>query len=123
MSFVAALLGAGSNVHVKCFDWRFGVNGGYSDLLGKFLQRKRVKADYHLRPTNKDRAKERECLWGRAHEELRETLRRFLVDSYEYYAFCNECIGSSNDLFSIQQPGPQSPTRMGLTMQNPSLGR
>lgn len=94
---------SGSNVRVKCFDWRFGVDGGYSDLIGNYLQRRRVQVTYNLRPTNKARSKSRECLRDPAHEELRGALGRFLVQEYDYYGFCNDCIGSSNDLFSTQQ--------------------
>ena len=42
--------------------------------------------------------KKRECLWD-AHE-LREAVRQHLIAKYDYYGFCHECIGSSDDLFA-----------------------
>jgi hypothetical protein len=65
------------------------------------VQRKRIAATYHLRPQNSQCKKTRECLWG--HEELSEMLRKFLIENYDYYAFCNECIGSPNDLFGSRE--------------------
>jgi len=42
--------------------------------------------------------KKRECLWD-AHK-LREAVRQVLIANYDYYGFCHECMGSSDDLFS-----------------------
>ena len=52
-----------AKTELKCFDWRFGINGEYSELLAqRGLQRKRMAAQYEARPTNSPRRRQTECL-------------------------------------------------------------
>lgn len=80
----------------KCFNARRSVE--YQDLIGERLQRKRIQADYVFRDTNKARQKEQECIWNQ--KDIQELVKTHLVNNYQYYNFCDQCIGSANDVFA-----------------------
>jgi len=87
------------NVNVKCFDWQFGFNGQYSEFITrKGLQKKRRTAEFHVRSTNEPRRKYEECLWGNSSN--RKLVEAYLISNYEYYKFCDKCMGSKDDLFT-----------------------
>ena len=61
------------------------------------LERKRIETEYSYRPTNPNRNIGEECI--RKDHEVLDTIREMLSKEYEYFRFCKECIGSTNDLF------------------------
>lgn len=70
----------------------------YQEWIGERLQRKRIEADYVFRRTNKPRQKEEECIWNRT--GIQELVKTHLLKKYQYYSFCDQCIGSANDIFA-----------------------
>lgn len=81
---------------VKCFDFHQEFTT-YVDLMAKELQERRFVAEpYIKRETNRPRNKASECIWGR--QDLIEKAREYLIENVEYYQFCDECIGSEDDL-------------------------
>ena len=63
------------------------------------LQTKKVTSDYVHRDTNGKRDKYSECIWD-SNAELRDKVTTYLVQNYDYYSFCDSCIGSKDDLFA-----------------------
>lgn len=81
---------------VKCFDFHKEFTT-YIDLMSNHLQERRfVSEPFIQRETNRKRNKEMECIWGR--QDLIDKTRKYLLENIEYYQFCNECIGSEDDL-------------------------
>lgn len=81
---------------VKCFDFHQEFTT-YVDLMAKELQERRfISEPYIKRDTNRPRNKTSECIWGR--QDLIEKAREYLLENVEYYQFCDECIGSEDDL-------------------------
>lgn len=81
---------------VKCFDFHQEFTT-YVDLMAKELQERRfVSEPYIKRETNRPRNKASECIWGR--QDLIKKAREYLLENVEYYQFCDECIGSEDDL-------------------------
>ena len=74
------------NMTLKCihFDDQFGP---YIESLG--LTPKRYQQPLHVHHTNKDRNREKECIWR--HDRLREKLRLYMIQNIDYYKFCDEC--------------------------------
>jgi hypothetical protein len=70
----------------------------YQEWIGERLQRKRIEADYVFRRTNKPRHKEEECIWNRT--DIQELVKTHLLKKYQYYSFCDQGIGSANDIFA-----------------------
>lgn len=68
----------------------------YINYMSTKLQRKRFEAKYVHRSTNTPRDKDRECLWK--DHDLMDRVRKILVKNYDYYQFCEFCMGSENDL-------------------------
>jgi len=79
----------------KCFP-AFPVER-YVDYMGEKLQRRRLPVDYVHRDTNKPRDRAVECL--RVNETAAAEVRDMMINNYHYFAFCNECMGSSNALY------------------------
>lgn len=69
---------------------------GYIQYMAKRLERKKIEREYVFVPTNKDRVKSQECIWDNNH--VQEAVRAYLVASYDYYKFCDTCIGSAKEL-------------------------
>jgi hypothetical protein len=81
---------------VKCFDFEKQFTT-YMDIMAEKLQRRRIVSDpYIQRETNQHRNKTNECIWGR--EDLQEKAKMHLLKTMPYYQFCNDCMGSENEL-------------------------
>mmetsp|Transcript_23330 Transcript_23330/g.64729 ORF Transcript_23330/g.64729 Transcript_23330/m.64729 type:complete len:323 (+) Transcript_23330:255-1223(+) len=85
------------HLDVKCFQ-NFPIEN-YVNYVGQFLRPRRIEAPFVDRKTNKDREKEKECLLAQD-ENYRATVKRLVLDLefMGYYKFCEECIGSSDEL-------------------------
>mmetsp|Transcript_793 Transcript_793/g.1502 ORF Transcript_793/g.1502 Transcript_793/m.1502 type:complete len:332 (-) Transcript_793:22-1017(-) len=83
------------NITLKCFDPM--PPSRYRDYMGNILQRKRIESTYFHRPTNQNRNKSKECIWS-AGEEFQSRTRQLMIQKYEYYQFCDECMGTENEL-------------------------
>jgi hypothetical protein len=69
----------------------------YLAYMGTILQRKRVEADYVHRESNRQRNKDKECIWKES-QEFRDKVANTLRRQYLYYAFCGQCMGSKDEL-------------------------
>ena len=87
------------NVTLKCFN-PVPIDP-YVKYLSNFLQKRRFTAGYIHRATNAPRDKSNECL--RKNATLMKTVKDNLIENYEYYKFCDSCIGSPDDLL-LEQP-------------------
>jgi hypothetical protein len=82
---------------------------------GGRLQPKRVVSsssdnnnDYSHRPSNSKRNKNAECIWQQS-VDYQDTLRKMLLDRFDYYRFCDQCRGSDHDLlFASSVPAPDN---------------
>jgi hypothetical protein len=83
------------NMELKCYDFN-KTFPGYIQYMAKRLERKKIEREYVFVPTNKDRVKSQECIWDNNH--VQEAVRAYLVASYDYYKFCDTCIGSAKEL-------------------------
>ena len=83
---------------VKCYDVKYQFTK-YVELMSEYLQSKRIVDGYVHRSTNDKRNKSDECIWE-AYMEFKDEVTAHLVQHYDYYSFCDSCIGSGNDLFS-----------------------
>jgi len=70
----------------------------YVEYMGQFLQPRRKEVPYYHPVMNKPRDKGSECL--ETDLEAQAYVRELLITRYPYYRFCNECIGSTNDLLA-----------------------
>lgn len=85
------------NLIVKCYSTSKQFTG-YYDYVAKMLQRKRITSEYKFRAMNEPRKLDDECIWRPENADLKQRIERTLVESYDYYRFCNRCIGSKDDL-------------------------
>ena len=93
--FSSELFNYSSNIELKCYE--FGRTFPmYIQYMEKRLQRKLIEAEYVFVPTNKNRMKDQECIWSDM--KLQEAVRAYLVSKYDYYSFCNTCIGTAMEL-------------------------
>jgi hypothetical protein len=81
---------------VKWFD--HDKTSDYMDWIGKRLQKRRIEADYAFRASNRQRHKEQECVWDRP--DVQQVITSHLIANYDYYSFCDQCLGSEQDLFA-----------------------
>jgi len=82
---------------IKCYDFREQFTT-YIDYMGERLQERRfISEPYIKRETNEPRNKTNECLLQRP--DLMNITRKFLL-KFDYYKFCDSCIGSKNDITS-----------------------
>lgn len=84
------------NFTVKCFDFKkqFTV---YTEYMSQRLQPRRiVSSPYVKRETNVPRNKAQECIWK--DQSLMAKAEKYLFSQYDYFAFCNECMGSENEI-------------------------
>lgn len=81
-------------INLRCFDYR--KTGEYVNCMKDKLQARRISSLHrqHL-DTNKPQNKTRECIWKSLELQVRT---RQLLMNYNYYQFCNECMGSENEL-------------------------
>ena len=72
----------------------------YVEYMSRFLQRKRFEATLSHRDTNNPRIKSNECLWHNA--TLMNHVKERMKLRYQYYDFCESCIGSSSELLFME---------------------
>jgi len=84
------------NIHLKCFSAPFKTNE-YLKFMGERLQRKSLETEYFHRATNSKREKEIECIW-KDEKYMEEVRKQVMQHESGYYKFCNDCLGSNNDL-------------------------
>eukprot|EP00594_Rhizosolenia_setigera_P001615 CAMPEP_0178946522 /NCGR_PEP_ID=MMETSP0789-20121207/4333_1 /TAXON_ID=3005 /ORGANISM="Rhizosolenia setigera, Strain CCMP 1694" /LENGTH=290 /DNA_ID=CAMNT_0020626525 /DNA_START=80 /DNA_END=952 /DNA_ORIENTATION=- len=83
------------NLHLKCFDFEQEFTT-YLTYMDERLQPRRLVSEYVQRETNRRRYKDRECIWS--NEPLKERMLNLLLENYDYYKFCDRCIGSDQDI-------------------------
>ena len=82
--------------NLKCYDFKKQFTE-YLEYMSSKLQKRRFESSpYIRREANKPRDKENDCIWYRPN--LMKKARRYLLENFEYYQFCNTCLGSENDL-------------------------
>ena len=82
--------------NVKCFDFK-NLFTSYKDYITPKLQPRRfVSQPYAPKLSNYPRNKSQECIWQ--YPGLQEKVRSYLLQTVPYYEFCNECIGSENEI-------------------------
>lgn len=69
----------------------------YLEYMDQYLQRKRIPMPYIHRSSNTPRIKATECIWKNT--ALAERVLKYLR-GYDYYRWCQECLGTENDLLS-----------------------
>ena len=84
------------NIDIKCFDYKRTFND-YIDYIGNFLDSKKITSEYVIRDTNKKRNNADECVW--MDPQIRTEIEHFMKNNYDYYSFCDSCLGSEGDLF------------------------
>jgi hypothetical protein len=70
----------------------------YLRYMGQRLQRRRIEAEFVFRPSNRPRNKAEECIFWKNNTELANQVREYLVETKDYFQFCDQCIGSENEL-------------------------
>lgn len=81
---------------IKCFDFKQSFTT-YVEYMKGFLEERRMEPDrYVQRETNSPRDKESECIWQKP--DLMEKATNYLLEHVPYYKFCNECMGTENEL-------------------------
>lgn len=84
------------NIHVKCYDFKKQYTS-YMHYMEQFLQPRRLESKpYKRRETNLPRRKENECIWSRP--DVYKKVDKYMLEEVPYYAFCERCIGSADDL-------------------------
>lgn len=84
------------NIDVKCFDFKRAFTD-YIDYMEKFLDSKAITSEYVMRDTNRKRNRTNECVW--TDPAIQTEIKHFMKENYDYYSFCNTCLGSQDDLF------------------------
>jgi len=86
---------------VKCYDFKLQFSN-YTRYMSNNLQHKRFESlPYFSRDSNKVRNKKNECIWKSP--GIEEKVREYLITKYDYYMFCDLCIGGENDILHMQQ--------------------
>ncbi|KAL7465532.1 hypothetical protein ACHAXS_005848 [Conticribra weissflogii] len=83
------------NFSLKCFDPLPPER--YVDYMGRFLQSKRIPTEYFHVDTNQPRSTKDECLWT-AGEDFQRKVREILIEKYDFFRFCDECMSTENEL-------------------------
>jgi hypothetical protein len=90
-------LGEQNNTNLKCFN-PIPIEP-YLEFMSKRLQRKRINdSTYFHRTTNKPRNKDLECIWNEP--DVVTQVRDIMLQNYDFYGFCDECMGSKDDLLA-----------------------
>jgi hypothetical protein len=87
-------LGKQNNTDLKCFNPI--PMEPYLEYMSERLQSKRIESTYVHRDSNKPHDKDGECIWN--DPDVADQVRNILLDEYDYYAWCEECLGSQDDL-------------------------
>ena len=91
------------NISLKCFN-PIPVED-YIKYMGTILEHKRIDSEYFSRPSNTPRNKEEECLWS-AGEDFQAKVLSVLM-KHEYYAFCEQCLGTDQELSLSSSKGDE----------------
>jgi len=83
------------DIELKCFA-AIPVDS-YLEYMSHKLTSQRVVYPYVMRKTNRDRKKENECVWN---NEAVANKTREILQGISYFAWCQNCVGSKNDLLS-----------------------
>lgn len=70
----------------------------YLEYMEPRLEPRRVQAPFYHRSSNSPRNKTQECLWK--NPVLMEQVLEILHKTQDYYRWCQECIGSNDDLLA-----------------------
>ena len=85
-----------SSFTVKCFDFRQQFTT-YIDHMAGILQHRRFESTpYVKRETNKARNKSSECIWE--DKRMYAKAEAHLIEKYDYYQFCDKCMGSVDEI-------------------------
>lgn len=90
------------NMSVKCFPTALGLGDGGIDKYIKYMgdkkgmQLRRIQSVFAPRSTNSRRNKTGECIWNDM--ETRKWMRSYLINETKYFKFCDQCIGTMNDI-------------------------
>ena len=80
---------------VKCFN-PIPVST-YVQYMSTRLQKKRTQHVYvHRDSNNRIRKKDEECIWNDT--KLQQLVKESMIRQYPYYKFCDECMGTTNEL-------------------------
>ena len=94
---------------VKCFDFKKQFTD-YPEYMSGILQKRRFQSTpYVKRETNAPRNQTDECIWGNA--TVLEKVEKYLLETVPYYQFCDQCMGSENEITLQQQQQPNSEER------------
>eukprot|EP00986_Skeletonema_menzelii_P013959 scaffold8679_cov154-Skeletonema_menzelii.AAC.2 len=86
---------------VKCFDFKKQFTD-YTEYMSGILQKRRFQSTpYVKRETNRPRNQTNECIWG--NETVLEKVEKYLLETVPYYQFCDQCMGSENEITLQQQ--------------------
>ncbi len=69
----------------------------YLEYMNRYLQKKRIQTSYVHRTSNLPRIKASECIWK---NKAMADLVLKILNGYDYYRWCQQCMGSQNDLMS-----------------------
>lgn len=81
---------------VKCFDFKNQFTTYIDYMSGILSHRRFVSEPYIHRETNDPRNKEEECIWY--NPVVKEKVDKFLLENVQYYQFCDQCMGSENEI-------------------------
>jgi hypothetical protein len=73
----------------------------YLNYMSERLQRKRIESTYVHRDTNRPRNKSLECIWNEP--DVATQVRDIMLQKYELYGWCEECMGSKDYLLADAQ--------------------
>jgi len=80
----------------KCYDFANQFTS-YTDYMSGYLQKRRFESTpFVKRETNAPRNKTNECIWSRP--DLQEKTVKYLKENVHYYEFCDQCIGSVDEI-------------------------
>ena len=86
---------------VKCFDFKKQFTE-YQEYMSGILQKRRFQSTpYVKRETNSPRNQTNECIWRNA--TVLEKVEKYLLETVPYYQFCDQCMGSENEITLQQQ--------------------
>ena len=72
----------------------------YINYSYSFLQSRRLPVQHIHRDSNTKRHKDKECLLKEENAQIAENVVKLLHEKYQYYQFCEECMGSKDELFT-----------------------
>lgn len=81
---------------VKCFDFDNQFTTYVQYMSGVLNGRRYESEPYVKRETNEPRNRADECIWS--NPSVLEKVDKYLLDTVPYYQFCNNCLGSSNQI-------------------------